>query len=122
MSHKEVEVNRRTYRDIFAAKDSKLAENDDNRSLSFVDKSGMPVKNDDPAIPMTMRPNRIGSPPSGNGRESTMSYKEELLAKYDALSTFAMAKRAADILRMETGKEKDPFATKGRRKVIYIAE
>ncbi|XP_041347372.1 uncharacterized protein LOC121367332 [Gigantopelta aegis] len=122
MSHKEVDVSRKTYRDIFAARDNNLAEANENGSLTIVDKSGMPVKNDDPAIPMTLRTNSMGTTPSANGRESTLSYKEELLAKYDALSTFAMAKKAADILRMTPNKEKDPFATKGRRKVIYIAE
>ncbi|BFZ06075.1 hypothetical protein BsWGS_09114 [Bradybaena similaris] len=59
---------------------------------------------------------------SGNRPESVQAMKEELLARYDALSTLQMAKRAAEILSTNAV-EKNPFQRKpGKKKHIYIAE
>ncbi|XP_046579225.1 uncharacterized protein LOC124286829 [Haliotis rubra] len=60
-----------------------------------------------------------------SGRDSVMSYKNELLARFDALSTFTMAKKAANILRTgsnSTKKEPDLFNGKPKQKMIFIAE
>ncbi|XP_046342490.1 uncharacterized protein LOC124123235 [Haliotis rufescens] len=60
-----------------------------------------------------------------SGRDSVMSYKDELLARFDALSTFTMAKKAANILRTgsnSTKKEPDLFNGRPKQKMIFIAE
>ncbi|XP_067670325.1 uncharacterized protein [Haliotis asinina] len=62
---------------------------------------------------------------SNDGRDSVVSYKDELLARFDALSTFTMAKKAANILRTgtnSTNKEPDLFNGKPKQKMIFIAE
>ncbi|XP_050411547.1 uncharacterized protein LOC126826585 [Patella vulgata] len=62
--------------------------------------------------------------PSPSGRESvsTIAMKDELLARFDAFSTFAMAKKAADILRVNSmGGDKKDYV-KPKNKLIFIAE
>ncbi|ESO96174.1 hypothetical protein LOTGIDRAFT_160162 [Lottia gigantea] len=63
--------------------------------------------------------------PSSNGRESvsTIAMKDELLARFDAFSTFAMAKKAADILRVNSlGSQPKEHHGKPKNKLIFIAE
>ncbi|XP_059164135.1 uncharacterized protein LOC131947073 [Physella acuta] len=57
-----------------------------------------------------------------SGRTSTQAMKDELLARYDALSTLQMAKRAADILKTNAV-DKTPFQRKPtKKKRLFIAE
>ncbi|GFS24334.1 hypothetical protein ElyMa_001661300 [Elysia marginata] len=57
------------------------------------------------------------------GRESVNAMKEEMLARYEALSTYQMAKKAAQILQTNAV-EKSPFQRKAnnKKKHIFIAE
>ncbi|GFN96150.1 hypothetical protein PoB_002265600 [Plakobranchus ocellatus] len=57
------------------------------------------------------------------GRESVNAMKEEMLARYEALSTYQMAKKAAQILQTNAT-EKSPFSRKpnNKKKHIFIAE
>lgn len=66
-----------------------------------------------------------------SGRESAWSIRDEIMAKYDALTSLAMAKKTADVLRansnnpnMDTGHYPDTLKRKpGRKsKLIFIAE
>ncbi|XP_070212977.1 uncharacterized protein [Littorina saxatilis] len=67
-----------------------------------------------------------------SGRESSWSIRDEIMAKYDALTSLAMAKKTADVLRnnananpnMDTGHHPDTMKRKpGRKtKLIFIAE
>ncbi|KAL8593569.1 hypothetical protein ACOMHN_024272 [Nucella lapillus] len=74
------------------------------------------------------------------GRESAWSIREEIMAKYDALTSLAMAKKTADVLRYNTenvnldhcpspgggaGHCPDTLRRKpggGKKKLIFIAE
>ncbi|CAL1530001.1 unnamed protein product [Lymnaea stagnalis] len=57
-----------------------------------------------------------------SGRASAQAMKEELLARYDALSTLQMAKKAAEILKTNAV-DKSPFQRKPtKKKHIFIAE
>lgn len=63
------------------------------------------------------------------GRESAWSIRDEIMAKYDALTSLAMAKKTADILRLnsdepDAGHRPDTLRRKPRSKskLLFIAE
>ncbi|KAL8595986.1 hypothetical protein ACOMHN_018298 [Nucella lapillus] len=67
---------------------------------------------------------------SRQGRESAWSIRDEIMAKYDALTSLAMAKKTAGVLRsgtyddnLDSGHRPDTLQRKpGKKKLIFIAE
>ncbi|XP_076453513.1 uncharacterized protein LOC143288770 [Babylonia areolata] len=81
--------------------------------------------------PFDSRASGVETERSRNGRESSWSIRDEIMAKYDALTSLAMAKKTADVLRsssnndpnMDRGHRPDTLRRKpGKKKLIFIAE